>query len=426
MSILLLVVFFAVLCLGVPLAFTMGIAALAVVSTQDMLPLSLVPQRALIGADSFSLLAIPFFILAGNLMNHGGITTRIIAFANAIVGRFTGGLGLGNIVASMLFAGVSGSAVADTTALGSTLIPAMKKEGYDGGFSAAVTAASSICGPIIPPSIPLVIYGLTAGTGVSIGALFLGGAIPGLILGLSLLTLCWLISKRRSYPIYEAVPFRVILQTGLRAIWAIFMPLIILVGVVSGIFTVTESAAVAVVYALIVGMFIYRELRISDLFSVLVATALDSAKVMIIVAMASAFGWIMAFSGLPKAIADLLLTISENPTVILLIMNVLLLVVGTFMEAIAAMIILIPVLVPVAVQVGIDLHHLGVILVFNLMLGLLTPPVGICLYIAAQFARTRIEIIIKEVMPFFTVGLLVLLLITLIPDLVLLLPRTFM
>ena len=418
--------FFVLLALGIPLAFAMGIAGTLAILYHGVFPLSLVPHRALLGADSFSLLAIPFFILAGNLMNRGGMTDRIIALANAIVGRFTGGLGLGNITASLFFSGVSGSAVADTTALGSTLIPAMKKEGYSGPFSAAVTASSSICGPIIPPSIPLVLYALIAGGGVSVGALFLAGVVPGLLLGLGLMVTCWWISRKRGYPVHGGVSWREFLSLLGGASFALVMPVIIVAGVVGGVFTVTESAAVAVLYALLVGTLVYRQLSLRDLLEVLGSSALASAAVMIIVAMAALLGWLLAVSGFPRILAAGLLWISDDPLILLIMIAILLLIVGVFLEAIAALTILVPILVPIAIANGIDLTHLGVVVVLSLMLGLLTPPVGICLYIASQFAETKIEAVFREVVPFFLIGVGVLLLITFFPDLALFLPNVLM
>ncbi|MEQ1615026.1 MAG: TRAP transporter large permease, partial [Hyphomicrobiaceae bacterium] len=383
----------------------------------------LLAQRALVGADSYALLAIPFFILAGNLMNYGGITERIINFANSAVGRFRGGLAQTTVLATMIFSGISGSAVADASALGKVLIPAMKKQGYGGPFAAALMAAASVCGPIIPPSIPMVIYALAVGKGVSIAALFLGGVIPGLMLGGSLMLMAYIISVRRNFPVFETVPWSEIPKRFVPAIPAILTPVIILAGVTAGIVTVTESAAVAVLYALLVGIIIYRELKLSDIFPILKQTALDSALVMFIIAMASGFGYLMAISGLPRATADWISSISTNPLAILMAINVLLLIVGCFMEAIAALLILVPVLVPVVQAVGIDLTHFGLVMVFNLMLGLLTPPVGILLYICANFAEVKLEDEIREVMPFLYMGLIVLLLITIFPELVLWLPR---
>lgn len=423
MASVLMIGFLALLAIGLPIAFAMGLATILAITWHGTLPYSLFAQRALIGADSYSLLAIPFFILAGNLMNVGGITERIIAFANACVGRFTGGLGLTTVMSCMVFSGVSGSAVADASALGKVLIPGMKKQGYDRGFAASVTASASVMGPIIPPSIPLVIYGLSVGKGVSVAALFLGGVIPGLMLALGLSLVVWWIARRRNYPRHEAVPFRKLVSSAGEASWALFMPVLILVGITGGVVTVTESAAIAVLYALFVGMVIHRELGLRNIGTIFVQTALDTAVVMIIIAFASGFGWLMAVSGLPRQVAALIAGISDNPLVILLLINLLLLVVGLFMEAIAAMIILIPVLIPIVEAAGIDLVHFGLVMVFNLMLGLLTPPVGILLYICGNFANVKIESVVREVLPFLAVGLGVLLLITYVPGLVLWLPR---
>ncbi|PSC05353.1 C4-dicarboxylate ABC transporter permease [Alsobacter soli] len=423
MSSALLLGFVVLMLIGVPIGFAMGLGSLLALIVQGQLPLSLLAQRVLVGADSYSLLAIPFFILAGNLMNQGGITVRIISFANAVVGRFRGGLAQTTVLATMIFSGISGSAVADATALGKVLIPAMKRNGYGAPFSAALMASASVNGPIIPPSIPLVIYGLSVGKGISIAALFLGGVVPGLMLGLSLMAAAYYISWKRDFPVYEAVPWRDLPRRALPAVWAILMPLIILVGVTGGIFTVTESAAVAVVYAAFVGLVVYRDLKLRDLFPILVQTALDSALVMFIIAVASAFGYLMAISGLPTTIARWISSVSTHPIVILMLINGLLLIVGCFMEAIAAMLILIPVLVPIVQAAGVDLVHFGLVMVFNLMLGLLTPPVGILLYICANFAEIRLEDEVKAVMPFLLMGVLVLVLITLIPGLVLWLPN---
>ena len=422
MSIVLMVGFVLLLLVGMPIAFAMGLATVLSIAWHGGLPFSLMAQRALVGADSYSLLAIPFFILAGNLMNSGGITTRIIAFANAAVGRFRGGLAQTTVLATMVFSGISGSAVADATALGKVLIPAMKKQGYGAPFSAALMASAAVNGPIIPPSIPLVIYGLSVGKGISIAALFLGGVVPGLMLAGALMLSAYVISVRRDFPVFESVSLRELARRALPATWAMLMPLIILVGVTGGIFTVTESAAIAVMYAAFVGLVVYREIGLRDLYPILVQTALDSAMVMFIIAMASGFGYLMAISGLPRTVAAGIQSISTDPVVILLLINVLLLVVGCFMEAIAAMLILIPVLIPIVQSAGVDLVHFGLVMVFNLMLGLLTPPVGILLYICAAFAEIRIEDEVKAVLPFLAMGLVVLLLITLFPPLVLWLP----
>jgi C4-dicarboxylate transporter DctM subunit len=423
MSAVLMLVFIGLIAIGLPIAFAMALATVAAIEFHGLMPFSLLTQRAAIGANSFSLLAIPFFILAGNLMNVGGITDRIIIFANALVGRFTGGLGLTTVLSCMVFSGVSGSAVADATALGKVLIPGMKKQHYEPGFAAAVTASASVMGPIIPPSIPLVIYGLSVGNGVSVAALFLSGVVPGILLGLMLMLVTYLIAKKRNYPVNEAVPMGEVWRSAANASWALAMPFLILLGVTGGIVTVTESAAFIVLYAFFVGMVIHRELKWSDIGPVLVQTALDTAVVMIIIAFASGFGWLMAISGLPKDIALWIGNFSKDPLVILMLINGLLLIVGCFMEAIAAMIILIPVLIPIVQAAGIDLVHFGIVMVFNLMLGLLTPPVGILLYVCGNFARVKIETVVREVLPMLGVSLILLVLITVFPQIAIWLPN---
>lgn len=419
-------VFLLLIAIGLPIAFAMALAAVATIANHPSLPYSVFIQRALLGADSYSLLAIPFFILAGNIMNVGGITNRIINFANACVGRFSGGLGLTTVMSCMVFSGVSGSAVADATALGKVLIPGMRKAGYDSGFSAAVTASASVMGPIIPPSIPLVIYGLSVGKGVSVAALFLGGVVPGIMLGMGLAIATFFIARSRQYAVHEAVPMREVMRSAGKAIWALLMPFVILFGVTGGVVTVTESAAFTVLYALFVSLVIHREIGVKDMWSIFVQSGIDSAVVMIIIAFASTFGWLMAVSGLPREIAAWIGAFSKDPLVILMLINGLLLIVGCFMEAIAAMIILIPVLIPIVEAAGIDLVHFGLVMVFNLMLGLLTPPVGILLYICGNFAQVKIERVVREVLPFLAVGIVVLALITIFPKLVLWLPKLVM
>ncbi|MDB5592356.1 TRAP transporter large permease [Enterovirga sp.] len=415
--------FFLFVMMAVPIAFAMGLSIILAIWWQGTLPMTLMAQRTLVGADSYALLAIPFFILAGNLMNTGGITHRIIDLAMAMVGRFRGGLALTSVMAAMIFSGLSGSAAADASALGKVLIPAMKRQGYSPGFAAALMASACVNGPIIPPSIPLVIYGLSAGKGVSIIALFIGGIVPGVLLGLALMVAAYWISVRRNYPTTRRVPLRELPALALPAIPALLMPVIILFGVVGGVVTVTESATVAVLYALLVGFFVYRQLKVSDLWPILVQTALDTALVMFIIALSAGFGWLLAVSGLTRALADAIAAVSTNPLIILMLINVLLLVIGIFMEPLPAMLILIPVLVPVVSAVGIDLVHFGLVMVFNLCLGLLTPPVGILLYICANFAGIKLEEEVKELGPFFAAGVAVLVIITALPETVLWLPR---
>ncbi len=418
--------FFLLVILAFPIAFAMGIATMAAIWSHDTLPMSLLAQRTLVGADSYALLAIPFFILAGNLMNGGGITQQIVRLAMAMVGRFRGGLALTSVLAAMIFSGLSGSAAADASALGKVLIPAMKKQGYGGGFAAALMAAACVNGPIIPPSIPLVIYGLSVGKGAPIIDLFLGGIVPGILLGISLMIAAYIISVKRNYPTTERVPLREIPSYVFQASWGLMMPVIILSGVVGGIFTVTESATIAVVYAALVGFFVYKALDRRTIWPILVQTGLDTALVMFIIALSSGFGWLLAVSGLPKQLAAAIGAFSTDPLVILMLINVLLLVVGIFMEPLPALLILIPVLVPVVGAVGIDLVHFGLVMVFNLCLGLITPPVGILLYICAKFANVRLEEEAKELTPFLIAGVVVLVVITVFPSTVLWLPKVLL
>jgi TRAP-type transport system large permease protein len=418
-------VFFILLAVSVPIAFAMGLATVAAILAHDTLPMTLLAQRALVGAESYALLAIPFFILAGNLMNGGGLTDQIVRLAMAFVGRFKGGLALTSVLAAMIFSGLSGSAAADASALGKVLIPTMKRQGYGGGFAAALMAAACVNGPIIPPSIPLVIYGLSVGNGAPIIDLFLGGVIPGVMLGISLMIAAYIISVKRDYPTTEKVPFREIPGYIRRAAWGLFMPVIILSGVVGGIVTVTESATIAVLYAGFVGFFIYKELTLKQIWPILVQTAIDTALVMFIIALSAGFGWLLAVSGLPRQLGLWIASQSSDPLVILMIINVILLIVGIFMEPLPALLILIPVLVPVVKAVGIDLVHFGLVMVFNLCIGLITPPVGILLYICAKFANVTLEEESRELAPFLIASVAVLLIITVFPATVLWLPSQF-
>lgn len=417
--------FFILLALSVPIGFAMGLATVAAIAWHDTLPMTLLAQRTIVGAESYALLAIPFFILAGNLMNGGGLTDQIVRLAMAFVGRFKGGLALTSVLAAMIFSGLSGSAAADASALGKVLIPTMKKQGYGGGFAAALMASACVNGPIIPPSIPLVIYGLSVGNGAPIIDLFLGGVIPGILLGISLMIAAYIISVKRDYPTTERVPFREIPRYIKNASWGLVMPVIILSGVVGGIVTVTESATIAVLYAAFVGFFVYKELKVRHIWPILVQTAIDTALVMYIIALSAGFGWLLAVSGLPKMLGLWIASISRDPVVILMIINVLLLIIGIFMEPLPALLILIPVLVPVVSAVGIDLVHFGLVMVFNLCIGLITPPVGILLYICAKFANVTLEEESRELMPFLIASVAVLFIITIFPSTVLWLPALF-
>jgi len=407
---------------GVPIAISLGLSGVLGIVLSGT-PLTIIPHRLFYGADSYIMLAIPLFLLTGELMNIGGITKRLIRFSQSAVGHIIGGLAQVNILTSMLFAGTSGSAVADVAGIGAVLIPAMKKEGYDADFSAAVTASSSICGPIIPPSIPMILYGVLTGT--SIGGLFLGGVIPGIIMGISLMMVTYIISRKRKYKPYQEKrsSFINLLSTGIHAILAIIMPLIIVVGILGGIFTPTEAAAVAVAYSVLVGWLIYRELTLKGLISAFRRVVHRSAIIMFAIACASVFGWVLTSMQVPQRLVIYMMGITGNAYVVLLLINIFLLIIGTFISANAALIIMAPLFLPLIQSYAIDPLHFGVVMVLNLMLGLLTPPVGTCLYLAADIAEITVEKTVVALLPFLVIQVLVLLLITYVPIIVLFLPR---
>ncbi len=417
------IVFFALLFLGFPIAFALGISVLSYLLIADI-SLTIIPLKMYSGIDVFVLLSIPGFILAGNLMNHCGMTDRIIAFCNHIVGHVRGGLGLANIGASMIFAGISGTAVADTASIGSVMIPAMKKEGYEADYSCAVTASSSTVGPIIPPSLPMIIAGSL--TGLSIGKLFLAGAIPGLLLATGLMITSFVISKKRSHPKRLKSTFKKIGGGFVDAFWAIMMTFLILFGIVGGVFTPTEASIVAVLYALFVGLFFYKSIRLRDLKKIIIESAGTTASLMILVGFANLFGWILVSEQIPQQLAESMLGFTTNKWVILLLINVLLLFVGTFMETIASLLILFPILLKVAMAVDVDPIQFAVIAVLNLIIGLNTPPVGVCLFVASSIGKVPVEKIARAGFPFLIVSLIVLFLVTYIPQISLFLPELFM
>lgn len=409
---------------GVPIYLTLLIPSLLYMVITGNFSALQITHRMFNGVDSFVLTALPFFIFAGGLMSAGGITHKIIDFSLALIGRMRGGLGHVNIMASMVFGGISGSATADTAAIGSILIPAMNKRGYPNHFSGGITVASSTIGIIIPPSIPMVIYAVVAG--VSIGRLFLAGAIPGILVGLSMMVVCYILSVKKGYPAEKKASIGEVLKNFKDSIFAIFMPLLIVGGIVGGVVTATEAAVLAVVYALIVGFLVYRQLRISALPRVLKETLLITGIVMIIVAAADIFAWILAYEQIPQKVADLLLSISSNPLVILLIINAFLLAVGTFLDLAPAIIILVPVLLPVVQQLGIDPVHFGAIMVMNLGIGLDTPPVGTSLYAVCHIADISLEELSKGTLPFLISNLAVLFLVTYVPVVAMYLPKLLM
>jgi tripartite ATP-independent transporter DctM subunit len=405
---------------GMPIFVTLGVACLAYLWLNGEVLLAL-PQRLTAAANSFTLLAAPFFLLTGLAMNTAGVTRRIYDFAEALAGRFPGGLGHVNVIGSVIFAGMSGSAVADAAGLGTIEIKAMTDEGYDIDFSAAVTAASATIGPIIPPSVPLLVYGAVAD--VSIGRLFLGGVLPGLLMAAALMVMVAAMSRRRGYPARPAPPLRTVLRRTRSAGLSLMTPAILFGGMLGGVFTPTEAAFVAATYALVLGLGVYRELRWRDLPRIALETVETNAVVLMLVMTASLLGWVLARAQVPQQLGALILELSQDPLVILLLINALLLVVGCFMEALAALIILIPVFLPVVQAVGIDPVHFGVVMVLNLMIGTLTPPIGIVLFVVARVAGISFERVTRATAPFLVPLVAVLLLITVFPELVLALPR---
>lgn len=424
-----LVIFFGVLILlsiiGVAVPYSIGITSLVVAIMERgfaNIPYEIFAQRMISSLNNFLLLVIPFFLLAGKIMNVSTVTDRIFTFAAKLVGFLPGGLGHANVVASMIFAGMSGSAVADASGLGTIEIEAMTKRGYDLEFSAAVTAASSTIGPVIPPSIPIVMFGSVAG--VSVGALFLAGIIPGILMGISLMSWVYICAKKRNYP-KEKLPRFGELWSGLKhAFFALLTPLILLGGIASGIFTPTEAGAVAALYALALMIF-YRKFTFKEISRILRETLRESAAILFIVAISGVYGWLMARASIPTVLAETVLSISENPLIVMLLLNALLLVLGMFMETIAVIIIVTPIAMPLIQSVGIDPVHFGVIMVLNLMIGLLTPPIGMVLFTVARVADIPLYSLIKATAPFYAPLLLTLVILILFPQIVTFLPSLF-
>lgn len=419
MELLLFAFFFIFLFLGIPVAFCLGLSSMIYLYLADI-PMVVIPQKMFAGIDSFTLLCIPGFVLAGNLMNGGGITERIINFCNAFVGHIRGGLGLANIGSSMVFAGISGTALADTASIGGIMIPAMVKEGYEPDYSAAVTASSSTIGPIIPPSLPMIIVGTL--TGISVSKMFLAGLIPGILLGIGLMIISYRISIKQNHPKGEKTTLKEKILAFKDAFWAIMLTVVILYGILGGYFTPTEASIAAVLYAIIVGKFIYKELELKKLPKILLDSMVGTASIMMLVGFANVFAWILASEQIPQLIADIILGFSQNKIVVLLLINLLLLFVGTFMETIAALVILFPILLEIVVPLGVNPIQFGVIVVLNLVIGLTTPPVGVCLFVASSISKISMVQAVKAIVPFLLVSLLILMLVTYIPAISLFLP----
>ncbi|MBP1949771.1 TRAP transporter large permease [Virgibacillus litoralis] len=413
--------FAVLLILTVPIGISLGIATLITIFYSGTLPIEFLMKELVTSVDSFPLMAVPFFILAGEIMGKGGISERLFNVANALVGNKTGGFAIATIITCMFFAAISGSGPATVAAIGSIMIPAMVRNGYDKKFSTAVVAAAGSLGVIIPPSIPMVIYGVVGST--SIGDLFIGGIIPGLLVAIGLMVYAYFYSKKMGFKgMDEPTSLKKIWVATWEAKWALLIPVIILGGIYGGYFTPTEAAVIAVVYGLVAGMAIYRELSIRMLPKVLTDAALMTATILIIVGTATAFGRFLTIEQIPLKVANAMMTVSESPIIIMMLITLLLLVVGCFMDTLAAIIILTPILLPIAVQIGYDPMHFGIIMVVNLAIGFITPPLGVNLFVASGISGLPIETIAKAIMPFFFAMLVTLIIIIVFPQLSLFLP----
>lgn len=414
--------FFVLMMTGVPVAFALGLSAL-IGALWIELPLDAVMIQLAAGVNKFSLLAIPFFVLAGAIMAEGGMARRLVAFAGVLIGFVRGGLSLVNIMASTFFGAISGSSVADTASVGTVLIPEMEKKGYPRPFATAVTVAGSVQAILIPPSHNAVIYSLAAGGTVSIAALFMAGVLPGLLMGLTLATLCLIIARRENYPKGEVIPLRQALKICVEALWGLMTMVIILGGILSGVFTANESASIAVLWAFFVTMFVYRDYRWRDLPKLIHRTVKTVTIVMILIGFAACFGYLMTLMQIPLQVTTFFTSLSDNPVVILLLINLMLLVLGTLMDMAPLILILTPILLPVVKTLGIDPVHFGMIMMVNLGIGLITPPVGSVLFVGAAVSKLKIGVVARAMTPFFVALFIVLMMVTYIPWLSLWLPR---
>jgi len=414
--------FMLLMLMGMPVAYALGLASLVGAVWID-LPLAAVMIQVANGVNKFSLLAIPFFVLAGALMAEGGMSRRLVAFAGVLVGFVRGGLSVVNILASTFFGGISGSAVADTASIGSVLIPEMERKGYPRDFSTAVTVSGSVQAILIPPSHNMVIYSMAAGGSVSVAALFLAGLLPGLLLGAMLAAYCLYVARKRNFPKGDVIPLRQALAICGDAMWGLMTMVIILGGIMTGIFTANESASIAVIWAFFVTMFIYRDYKWRDLPKLLHRTVKTVTVVMILIGFAASFGYVMTLMQIPLKITTLFTSMSSNPYVILLYINIMLLILGTLMDMAPLILILTPILLPVVKTLGVDPVHFGIIIMVNLGIGLLTPPVGSVLFVGSAVGKLTIEALVKAMYPFFGVLLVLLALVTYWPSLTLWLPR---
>lgn len=417
--------FVYLLAIGTPVAWSIAISSTLtmLVSIPLMPALTTVSQRMATGLDSFALLAIPFFVLSGELMNRGGIAHRLIAFAKTLVGALPGGLALINVIAAMLMGAIAGSAMASASAMGSILGPEMEKEGYSKEFGAAINITSSTTGLIIPPSNVLIVYSLASG-GVSIAALFLAGYIPGILTGLFLMMVAVFWAKKKKYPVGERSSIKEVFTTFWNALPSLLLLFIVIGGIVTGVFTATEASAIAVLYTLILG-FIYKEITVKNVPSILLNSSSTTAIVMLLIGASMSMSWVMSYENIPQNISDVLLNISDNKIVILLIINLLLLLVGIFMDMTPAVLIFTPIFLPVVTKLGMDPTHFGIIMVLNLCIGLCTPPVGSVLFVGVGVAKTTIEKVVRPLLPMFIAMIIALMFVTYIPELTLWLPKMF-
>jgi len=415
-------IFVGSMLVGIPIAFVLGCSALYYFLFVGNVPMDMIGQKLYSGCDNFVLLAIPFFILAGDLMNRAKITDSLVNFAKLLVGRIPGAMAQVTVVCSIFFAGITGSGVADVAALGSVLIPSMRKEGYTAEYAAAITVAGSVIGPIIPPSIIMVVYSMT--TGASVGALFAAGFVPGLSIGLALMIMSYYFAVKHGHPRRtERIPFPVAVVTVRKSLIALMCPVVLVGGIFSGKFTPTEAAAISCFYAMIAGVFLLKTLSLRDILECFVKAAVSSSIILLIIAMAGLFSQVMALEHLPRIVADMILGVTDNKYTYLLLVNILLLFMGMIMETSASVILLAPILLPIAVQLGIHPLHFALVMLVNLNIGLITPPVGVCLFAASPMAGVSIERISKAVFPFICAEVFALMLLTYIPELVLIVPR---
>lgn len=426
-SILVLVLSFVILlALNVPIAISIGVSTLlTMLFTIDFEPAMMtVAQRMAGGINSFALLAIPFFILSGILMGRGGIAHRLIEFAKVFFGMLPGGLAFVNVISCTLFGAISGSAVAATSAVGGFMVPAMTKEGYDRGFSAAVTVTASTTGLLIPPSNVLIVYSLASG-GVSIAALFIAGYVPGLLLMFSLMVVCGIWAKLKGYPVGDRIPLRESIRKTIDALPSLLLIIIVIGGIVAGFFTATEASVIAVLYSLVLSVLFYREVKVKELPSILIKSVETTAIVMLLIGTSSAMSWVMSYENIPQAISSALIALSDNPYVILLTINFILLVVGIFMDMTPAVLIFTPIFLPVVTELGMSPLHFGIMIVLNLCIGLCTPPVGSVLFVGCGIAKTTIAKIFKPLLPMYAAMFVVLMLVTFVPAFSEALPRLF-